>query len=127
MADLPQYKRSEQLQPATTNVGFEKVAARQASAGNLLTNIGSEVAMRTAINRAERAGIEYGKTPSGDLLPAFNKTDEAFQKAYRTTAQASLALQGEELLQNGLMTVNSATKITPQLISDFSTNIGKNG
>ena len=125
MAELPEYKRNEGLQPATGNPDFVAAAKQQAAAGNVLTNIGSEVAIRSSIARSELAGIEAGKTPGGDLFPAFNKTDEAFQKAYRTTAEATLALQGEQLLQNGLITLSKADKITPALISDFSTSMLK--
>lgn len=125
MVELPEYKRSEQLQPATSDVGFLKAAERQASAGNLLTNIGADIGLRAGIARSEQAGIELGKNPHGDLLPAMNKTDEAFQKAYRTTAQATLTLQGEELLSKGLTTINQANKLTPELIENFSNTMQK--
>ena len=125
MADLPEYKRGEQLQPATTDVAFLKAAERQASAGNLLTNIGADIGLRAGIARSEQAGTELGKNPHGDLLPAMNKTDEAFQKAYRTTAQATLTLQGEELLSKGLTTINQANKLTSDLIENFSATMQK--
>ena len=125
MSDIPQYKSQEKLQPATQQHGFLKASTAQASAGNALTNIGSEIAVRSSVARSQQAGVEMGKTPSGDLLPAFNKTDEAFQQAYRTTAQATLTLQGEALLAKGLTTVNQANKLTPDLIDNFNSQMSK--
>lgn len=125
MADLPEYKSSEKLQPSSGPVGFVKAAEKQAAAGNFLTNIGSEIALNAGIARTQQAGIEFGKNPHGDLLPALNKTDEAFQNAYRNTAKATLTLQGEELLSKGLTTLNQATKLTPALIDNFSAQMQK--
>ena len=125
MAEIPEFKSTEKFQPTASPLGFERAAEKQAAAGNILTNIGSEIALRAGINRAEQAGIELGKNPKGDLLPVFNKTDEAFQNAYRNTGQATLTLKGQELINNGLNTVNSASKLSPGLIDNFSSQIEK--
>lgn len=123
MAELPEFKRKEQLQPTAQPMGFDTALTKVAAAGNFLTNIGSEVAIRSSVGRAEIQGAEYGKNPSGELLPALNQTDEAFNKAYRTTAAATLTLQADKLLSDSLIEVAKAPKLTPDLLDSFNKNV----
>jgi hypothetical protein len=125
MAETPEFKRQETLQPATSPLPFGQAGRELGQAGNFLSAIGSDVAIRASVARAERAGVEFGKDPSGDLLPALNKTDEAFQTAYRNTALQTLSVQGDKLLSDSLTTISSANKLSPELIGDFRSSMDK--
>lgn len=123
MADIPEYQRTEKLTPATIPQPFSAAGREIAANSNVLSNIGSDLALKAAVARSELAGIKYGKNPQGDLLPAITESDKAFHEAYRNTAMATLSLQGDELLNKSLVTLSSANKLTPGLIDSFNANV----
>jgi hypothetical protein len=126
MADekLPQFKGTEQFQPGTQPLPFGDTYKKLAENSNVLGNLGAEVAMNAAQQGAKLAGIQYGKEPKGNILPAFTKTDEAFTDAYRSTAYATLSVQADELMTSGVRTLlGSGAPLTQAGIDSFVANM----
>ncbi len=124
MAQLPEFTKTEKIEPSATPLPVSG-QLREVGEANFLSTLGADIGMRAGIARSEMAGIRMGKTPSGDLLPAINKSDEAFGNAYRTTANAVLTNQGTQLLNQSLNTVAAAGKMTPQVLASFEDNMQK--
>lgn len=125
MADLPEYQKTEKLTPATIPQPFAQAGRDIAANSNVLSNIGSDLAVKAAVARSELAGIKYGKEPKGELLPAITLSDQAFHKAYRATAISTLSTQANELLNNSIVSVSQANKLTPGLLNSFNDNVTK--
>lgn len=122
MADIPQFKSQETFQPSTQPLPFGQTMQQVGNASNLLSTFGSEIALRSAMARAEQQGLALGKNPKGDLIPAFTKVDEAFQNAYRNQAAATLSLQADQLLTAGLNTLSELPQLNPEAIDAFERN-----
>lgn len=121
---LPEFKGQEQFQPGTQPLPFGDAYRKLAENSNVLGKLGAEVAMSAAQQGAQLAGIKYGKDPKGNIFPAFTKTDEAFTEAYRSTAYATLSVQADELMTNGVTTLlGSDGPLTQEGIDSFAANM----
>lgn len=120
MADLPEFQRKEQLQPGTQPLPFGDASRNLAANSNVLGNLGAQISQQAAMTRSEISGTKMGTTPSGDLLPALTKSDDAFTKAYRTSAYATLSNQADALLSTGLNTLAEQGPLTQDTIEAFA-------
>lgn len=123
MAELPEFKKTEKLDADKQPQPFGSSFRQLGKSSNLVSSIGSEIALRSAVARSEIAGFELGKNPQGDLLPALTKSDEAFHNAYRTQASATLSLQAQQLISSSLATIGKQPKINQQMIDEFDKNV----
>jgi hypothetical protein len=120
--EVPTIQQTEKVEANISPLNFGAAAREYASAANIGTAIGSQLALSAATKRAELDGIEFGKNPQGDLLPAFTKVDEAFNNAYRQQAKATIAMQADQMISNNLNTLNQSNRLSPELIADFNDN-----
>lgn len=120
--EVPTIQQTEKLETSLTPMNFGDAARQSAHASNIGSAIGADISLKAATARAELDGIEYGKNPQGDLLPSFTKADEAFNNAYRQQAKATIALQADQMMSNGLATLNQSNKLSPELIENFNNN-----
>jgi hypothetical protein len=122
MAEIPELGNNEKFQPSATQQPFGAAGRELGAAGNLMSAFGADIANKASINRSELAGINLGRDPQGDLLPAFTTADKAFNEAYRSTANATLTLKGSELLAKGINTLEQQPKLSSGMISSFEKN-----
>ena len=121
--ELPTYERQESIKPVIAGQGFSKASQQYAEQNNLLGSIGAQVAQVTSQQLATELGYEAGKNPHGNLLPPITEFDKSFVDSYNTQAQASLTLQGNELLSKADLEMGKATRITPQLIASTNNQV----
>jgi len=125
MPETPIFEKTEKLETSGGVQPFGEAARQNAASANILSSMGSNLAIGAATKRAELSGLEMGKEPKGDVFPAFTATDKAFEQAYRTQAQATLSLQGQELMNQSLLAVQSAPQLTPEVIQEFEASTRK--
>lgn len=100
MAEIPQYKRREAIQPQAQVSGVgEALKGLGQVKGSLFKSIGSHLANTASLQHAQEAGHEAGKNPGRMLLPAFTQSDAEFVKAYKQEEYSTLEFQGNQLLQ----------------------------
>lgn len=119
MSEIPVLESKEKIEASGGVQPFGDAARRQAAASNVMSEIGSSIAINAAMKRSELSGLELGKTPQGDVFPSITKADGAFEKAYRTQARATLTLQAEKFLNDSLHALQSSGTPTAQGIQEF--------
>ena len=91
MADLPEFKRSKGIEPASASTGFTNALNQLGSAGRQFGDFAYQIASRASMESARQAGLEAAKNPDGrNLLPALNATGDEFNKAYKYEASQGL-------------------------------------
>lgn len=121
---IPTYQRQEQIQPSSGVPNFGEAAREYGKAAyEPLSQIGAAVAQSANTQMAQQWGYEMGQTPQGDLLPPITNFDKQVTDAYHTQAQATLTLQANQMMYDADTQVNSASRITPGLISQTQQNM----
>lgn len=125
MPETPIFQKTEKLETSGGVQSFGQAARQSAADTNILSSMGSNLAIGAATKRAELSGIELGKTPQGDVLPAITQSDKAFEAAYRNQAQATLSLQGQDLMNKSLFSLQEAGPLTAGGIQEFNASMSK--
>lgn len=115
-AALPETKRQESVQP-TQPVAIAHAFQEYGSANDLISSVGSKIAMTASTALMEKLGGEAGLNPKGSMLPPLTHADEVYKKAYLTQAHATLGLQANQLITNSNIELANASFLTPELIS----------
>ena len=121
---LPIYESQVKVQSISVP-DFQSSTEAYAESTNSLGAIGAKVAQTASNQMAAQLGGENGQTPHGDLSPSLTEFDKNFEQSYTTQAHATLGLQADKLITDSNLTVSSASRITPQLIANSQSSIGK--
>ena len=105
MADLPEYKRSNRIEPGNVVGGFQEALGNIGKATGDIGEWGLQVARNAAVEQATIEGVKAGQTPGRKLLPAFTESDQAFVKAYKQEEYNTVAREAENYLQKAYFDV----------------------
>ncbi|MDX2368817.1 MAG: hypothetical protein QNK36_10495 [Colwellia sp.] len=123
--DLKPISRTTGLGSGVGVIDFHKSMNDFASSANTLGQIGSEMSQKASNAFSEHMGYEAGKNPNGNPLPAFTKSDEAYNKTYKAGAHASVGLQLSGLLSDAQIDFSKIPNPTPEDLEVFNKNLAK--
>jgi len=104
---------------------FQSAFSSAAFSPNALAELGNKMSLNASLKMAQDLGIEYGKTPEGDLLPPITKTDKAFVDAYSSQAEVTLGLQVQSMLMQANQEMAQQYRITPDMIKTYASNMAQ--
>src|SRR5690606_24144363 len=104
---------------------FQSAFSSAAFSPNALAELGNKMSLNASLKMAQDLGMEYGKTPEGDLLPPITKTDKAFVDAYSSQAEVTLGLQVQSMLMQANQEMAQQYRITPDMIKTYASNMAQ--
>ncbi len=116
---VPVLQRQVAAHPESAVPDFGSAFSGLALTESALGKISSTIAMQSGVELAKRQGNLLGKTPQGELLPAFTKVDQAFVDSYSAQAKATLGLQANDLINQSQEQISQNYKLNSTSISQF--------
>jgi len=113
---IPVFEREEKVQPQPVP-DVQSAYLQLAGSDNLMSTIGAKVAQSSSNALASQLGYEAGKNPHGNLSPSLTEFDKNFTESYNTQAHATLALQGQKLLDDSYIKLGKYPRLTPDIIA----------
>ncbi len=117
--DLPEYKRTQSIQPQAAPVGFNQAVQGVSQSYEILGAMSAQVASDAATQRAQLAGLEAGKEPGKTLLPAITDVDKVFNNVYREESAKVLNSSANSALDNLTFEIAKDPMPTGQTLSKF--------
>jgi hypothetical protein len=99
MADVPEYKRGNRIEPGAPVQGFEQAYSNLGAATRDIGAFGNQLAQNAANQIARQKGIDAAQTPGRKLIPAFTQADSEFTTAYKQEEANVLQFQGNQSLK----------------------------
>jgi len=113
MADIPQYKRTTEINAGGNIPDFQSAMEGVASASwGSVGALGAKVAQSANTEMANQIGINLGKTPHGDLSPPITDFDKTLKESYSAQASATLSLQANDFLYKSQLELANDPNLT---------------
>lgn len=123
--DIPVIERQTTIKPSGSIPDFQGAYNRLANAGNLLSDLGAQVAQSASNQIAQKAGYNMGQNPQGDVSIPITQFDKTFVESYHAQAANTLSLRAQKMFDDSQIEMNKAVRLTPELIAKNNEELNK--